>query len=212
MEDPAQARAYAEADFSEANQLFLERFARLLPASPAGARVLDLGCGPGAITLDFARRHPGCRITAVDGAEAMLAHAHDALNAAPDLRESVQLECLRLPCPSLPEHAFDIILSNSLLHHLHDPDVLWQTVKRSARAGATVMVMDLARPADEKEVEALIVQYAADAPEVLRRDFRNSLLAAFTPEEIEEQLRHHDLGYLRVERISDRHLSIEGRL
>ncbi len=212
MDDPAQAHAYAEADFSEANGLFLDRFARLDPSPPTGARVLDLGCGPGDITLAFARRYPDCHITAIDGAEAMLSHARCALEGDPDLRGRIRLECLRLPSSSLPREGFDILLSNSLLHHLSDPDVMWRTLRHCARPGATVLVMDLARPADADAVDALVATYAADAPEVLRNDFRNSLFAAYEPAEVEAQLRRHGLGHLRVQEISDRHLSVEGRL
>ena len=58
--------------------------ARLSP----GARVLDLGCGPGALALHLARR--SCRVTAVDAAPAMLAQAGQRLRAA-GLEEQVTL-------------------------------------------------------------------------------------------------------------------------
>jgi hypothetical protein len=45
-----------------------------------------------------------------------------------------------------------------------------------------------------------------------RRDFFNSLLAAFTPREIEAQLRQAGSSHLEVEVISDRHLIVYGRL
>jgi hypothetical protein len=50
--------------------------------------------------------------------------------------------------------------------------------------GAPVLVMDLMRPASPAAAEALVEQYAAGEPEVLRRDFYNSLLAAFEPGEV----------------------------
>ena len=50
-----------------------------------------------------------------------------------------------------------------------------------------------------------------DCAAVLRRDFRNSLAAAFTPEEVAEQLRGAGLAHLVVERVSDRHLTVSGR-
>ena len=212
MDGLEQARAYAEEDFSEPNELFLERFRLLHPQSPGAARVLDLGCGPADICLRFARVYPLLRMHALDGSEAMLAHARRALEREPELASRVQLLCATLPSGRIGEAAYDIVLSNSLLHHLHDPDVLWDTIKNAARPGATVLVMDLFRPPSEAATAALVAAHAATAPEVLRRDFHNSLLAAFTPEEVEAQLRAAGLLQLRVERVSDRHLAVSGRI
>ena len=49
------------------------------------------------------------------------------------------------------------------------------------------------------------MRYSRDEPEVLRRDFYNSLLAAYRPEEVREQLDRAGLKRLRVEAVSDRH-------
>jgi len=72
--------------------------------------------------------------------------------------------------------------------------------------------MDLARPDSEAQVDALVAAYAGEAPGVLRRDFRNSLCAAFTEEEVRGQLTAAALDSLTVERCSDRHLLVSGRL
>jgi hypothetical protein len=63
MDDEAQARAYAEADFEEPNARFVALYREFVGALPAGAAVLDLGCGPGDITLRLAAesRHRGAR-------------------------------------------------------------------------------------------------------------------------------------------------------
>jgi hypothetical protein len=54
--------------------------------------------------------------------------------------------------------------------------------------------------------------YAAGEPEVLRRDFYNSLLAAFTIEEIQVQLTGAGLSGLAARSVSDRHVVISGRM
>ena len=46
---------------------------------------------------------------------------------------------------------------------------------------------------------------------MLKEDFYNSLLAAFTPAEVEDQLAAAGLS-LEIETISDRHLLVSGRL
>lgn len=209
MDDPTQALAYAREDFAEARELFLAEFAALHPRDFTGL-ALDLGCGPADIPIAVARRYATARIDALDGAEAMLVHAQQALDREPDIAPRVQLVCDYLPSPKLPEHGYDAVLSNSLLHHLPDPAALWATVKRCARPGAAVCVMDLLRPADAATVDALVAAHAAAAPDVLRRDFRNSLFAAYEIGEVEAQLAAAGLATLAVRRISDRHLAVTG--
>lgn len=210
MDNAEQAKAYAEADFSEPNQLFLELFRPLAPSGPFEA--LDLGCGPADITLALARAYPEVRIQGLDGAEAMLSFGRRALAAAPELAPRVSLVCACLPNPGLRRPWFDAVLSNSLLHHLAEPQVLWQTLKDCARPGAAVLIMDLLRPASPAAADELVTNYAADAPPVLQRDFRNSLFAAFTLDEVRTQLDAAGLGCLQVGQVSNRHLAISGRL
>jgi hypothetical protein len=59
-------------------------------------------------------------------------------------------------------------------------------------------------------VDALVDEYAAGAPEVLREDFRNSLRAAFTIEEVQAQLQSAHLASLAVQAVGDRHLVVAG--
>ena len=212
MEGRAQAQAYAEADFSEPNELFIRCFRELQPAFLGPARVLDLGCGPADIVLRFARAYPQAECHALDGSAAMLELARQALAMQPELLARISLRQAILPSASLANAGYDVILSNSLLHHLGDPGVLWHTLRQAGRPGTAVLVMDLRRPASAAQVEKLVAAYAADAPQVLRRDFRNSLYAAFTPQEVEAQLAECGLEQLRVERVSDRHLTVRGFL
>jgi SAM-dependent methyltransferase len=114
-----------------------------------------------------------------------------------------------LPAVSLPQANYDIIFSNSLLHHLPDPMVLWQVIKHYAGPGARVVIMDLLRPASIDEARAMVRAYAADEPDALKRDFYQSLLAAFRMEEIAGQIAQAGLN-LDIEQISDRHVFITG--
>jgi len=93
---------------------------------------------------------------------------------------------------------------------MRDPLALWQTVKHCAMPGAPGFVMDLCRPDSRERAQALVDEYAADEPPVLRHDFFHSLLAAYLPEEVEAQLGATGLEGLKVEQISDRHLLISG--
>jgi SAM-dependent methyltransferase len=210
MADPAQALAYAEADFSESNGLFVELFRRLQP-SPFTGSMLDLGCGPGDIPIRLARAFADARIDAVDGAEAMLALARSAVAGDAGLSARIRWICARIPsAEAMPKAPYDALLSNSLLHHLSDPLDLWRTLRAAARPGAPVLVMDLARPADADGVDRVLAAHAAGAPEVLWNDFRNSLFAAYTVEEVRDQLAAAGIAGMSVEMVSDRHLAVWG--
>ncbi|MCW8972591.1 MAG: methyltransferase domain-containing protein [Gammaproteobacteria bacterium] len=210
MDDFEQARAYALADFEEPHTQFIELFRQHFPEEVVNGVVLDIGCGTGDITKRFAYAYPACRIHAVDGAEQMLMFARQTVDFEM-LHERVRLFQRTLPTDSLAKEKYDVLICNSLLHHLAEPQVLWDTVKQFAKEGAAVFVMDLMRCESTKQAAAMVREYAANEPEVLQRDFYNSLLAAFTPAEVEAQLAEAGLSHLTVEVVSDRHLIVSGR-
>ncbi len=207
MNDPRQARSYAQADFSEATRLFLQLF-ELRFSHHVPHRIVDLGCGPGEITMAFASAYPHSHVTGVDGAGAMLDLANEALRQCPELEKRVEWQLTLLPDASW--QTYDTLISNSLLHHLHDPQVLWQQIRNWGTPGAAVLVMDLYRPPSKHAAKSIVEHYAADSPDILQKDFFNSLCAAFTKEEIRQQLEKSGLEAFQVEIVSDRHLAIWG--
>lgn len=211
MLDAAQARAYASADFAAPHQRCIELLLDRHRELPGLGTALDLGCGPGDMTLRLARALPAWSIDALDGSPAMLALARDAAR-----RDGVQSRVsfceVVLPQGGPPRPSYDLLFSNSLLHHLDSPAVLWSAVPRWGRTGSFVFVMDLLRPSSDAEVLTLVDRYAAAEPEVLRRDFYNSLRAAYEPAEVREQLLAARLADLALEIVSDRHFIVWGRL
>jgi SAM-dependent methyltransferase len=211
MDEAEQAQAYADADFTEPNERFVGYFESTYPDLRTGA-VLDLGCGPGDIVLRLATRHPGLVVHGLDGSAAMLHFAAERLHEAPALGGRVQFVEGFLPGATLPLPAYDAVISNSLLHHLHEPQHFWCAVRDAGAPGAAVLVMDLFRPQSERAAHALVEQYAGNEPAVLQRDYFASLCAAFEPGEIEAQLRECGLHTLQVRTVSDRHVLVTGRL
>jgi SAM-dependent methyltransferase len=211
MDSEAQTLAYAEADFNESNSLFAERFLTRFSDLPGSGRLADLGCGPGDITLRLAHALPGWQLTGFDAGPNMLRHAQRRLDGE-SLAPRVSFRLAYLPDATLPCAAWDAVVSNSLLHHLPDPQVLWDSIIQLAAPRAAVQVMDLMRPDSEARAQELLGLYAADAPAVLREDFFNSLLAAYRPEEVSEQLRTAGLDRLEIDQASDRHWIVSGRL
>jgi ubiquinone/menaquinone biosynthesis C-methylase UbiE len=212
MNDEKQARAYADADFDEPHNRFIELFREAFPGFEAGGFVLDLGCGPGDIAVRFARAFSACTVHGIDGAGAMLRCGWERLGQASDIAGRVELIHGMLPGANLPRPRYDAVISNSLLHHLAEPSIIWQTVKTRAAPGAAVFIVDLLRPQTESEAYRLVDVYMQDEPEILRRDFYNSLVAAYTVREVRAQLEAAGLGYLASKQVSDRHLAVWGKM
>jgi ubiquinone/menaquinone biosynthesis C-methylase UbiE len=211
MSAQAQAQAYTRANFAAAHRLYPKHFAEKFPRRPDRATVLDLGCGPCDVTIRFAKANPGYTFHAVDGSAAMLRHAKRAVKSAGLSRRLKLIEGF-IPGAPIPRRSYDVILSSSFLHHLHDPQVLWQTVRQCAKRGTIVFVPDLRRPSSRAKAREFVRKYSGAEPEILRRDFYNSLLAAFTPAEVRQQLAGAGLNTLKVEIVSDRHLLVFGKM
>jgi 2-polyprenyl-3-methyl-5-hydroxy-6-metoxy-1,4-benzoquinol methylase len=207
MDDPEQALVYARADFEKENQGFIDRFHEYYPEFTEG-HILDLGCGPGDIPVRFARTLPSCRITGVDASEPMIGLAGASVKQA-GLSDRITFRCERFQAVSLIEPA-DAAVSNSLLHHVPNPLQFWYRLRQLVKPDSPVLVMDLLRPNSPEEAQAIVDLYAEKEPEVLRRDFYRSLLAAFTENEVAAQLAEMNLSRLIIDVVDDRHWVVSG--
>lgn len=207
MDDPEQALVYARADFEKENQGFVDRFREYFPDFSEG-HVLDLGCGPGDIPIRFARTVSGCRITGVDASAPMVRLAEEAVQQA-GLSSRITFRCERFQ-DLAGTNVADAAISNSLLHHVPNPLQFWHKLRLVMRPGSPVLVMDLLRPDSPEEAQAIVDRYASGAPDILRRDFYHSLLAAFTEDEIGAQLAQMNLTRLLIDVIDDRHWVVGG--
>ena len=212
MNGEEQVQAYAAADFSSGDQATMDGVQQLIAetsALPAAPTVIDLGCGPGNITLRLAELYPQARVVGIDGAEAMLALARERAR-----HQGLEISFLCLPLQDLLHHDLvgqaDLIVSNSLLHHLHQPQLLWKVTQAMAAPGCRTFHRDLRRPASPLEVHQLRLKHLPSAPEVLQRDFEASLAAAFEPEEVVDELRNLGLSQLNVATEDDRYLVVSG--
>lgn len=207
MEDEAQVLAYAGADFAEENQGFVDRFREYFPDFSDG-QIFDLGCGPGDIAIRMARALPMCRVTGVDASAPMIRLAEEAVAQA-GLFPRVSFRCERFQDVAGANQA-DAAISNSLLHHVPNPLQFWNKLRLLVKPGSPVLVMDLLRPDSPEAAQAIVDQYAGNEPDVLRRDFYNSLLAAFTEDEIGAQLAQMNLTRLLIDVPDDRHWVVGG--
>jgi SAM-dependent methyltransferase len=114
-----------------------------------GARVLDVGCGPGALSAAAAKR--GARVTGVDLAEGMLAEAR---------RRHPEIEFVCADAEALPfgDGAFDVALGAFLVNHLPNAE----TAVAEMRRVASRVALAAWGPEDEVAFLALPSRAAAD--------------------------------------------------
>ena len=210
MNEEIQTDAYAQADFKEPNIHFINLFQKTFSKNITG-NVLDIGCGNADITLRFARAFPNCYIDAIDGSRSMLKHGSKALEReSENIQKRVTFVQGIVPSIKLPRPHYDTIISNSVLHHIHEPILLWQFIKSHSTQNTKIFIGDLLRPTSKEKAAEIVELYAINEPEILKVDFYNSLLAAFEISEIEEQLESSGMSNLSVRQISDRHVIISG--
>ena len=176
-------------------------------SSAASPSILDLGCGPGDFSRRLARAFPNAEVVGVDGAPTMLERA-----ASEPGSQGLNIKWVQSLFDGFDDpQGFDLIFSNSLLHHLHKPEQLWVALKSLVREDGWIHISDLRRPPSRTEAKEMVETYSGDEPDVLKR-LLPFVCAAFTPEEISGQCSAAGLQELHVETFGDRHVLIYGRL
>lgn len=112
--------------------------AYLEPYLTSGASILDVGCGPGTITAEFADRVGGDgRVVGVDASADVVAMASTTQarpNASYAVGDVYALE--------MPDDTFDIVHAHQVLQHLADPVAALREMRRVCRPGGIVAARD----------------------------------------------------------------------
>jgi ubiquinone/menaquinone biosynthesis C-methylase UbiE len=166
--------------------------------------VLDLGTGTALIPIELCRRYEPCRVMAADAAANMLDLARYNVEAA-GLTERIQLA--RVDAKSLPFAAgmFDVVMSNSIIHHIPEPASVLAEAFRVVRPGGLLFFRDLLRPQSTSELQHLVETYAAGANEHQRKMFAESLHAALSLAEIQSLIAALGFDPATVRQTTDRH-------
>lgn len=108
---------------------------------PAGAHVLDLGCGAGLDTLIAARRAgPTGRVLGVDFSEAMLARAREAASRSGSSATFCRADAERLPVGTA---SVDVALVNGIFNLNPARSEIFRELARVVRPGGPVFAAEL---------------------------------------------------------------------
>lgn len=112
----------------------------LLPHLSAGLDLLDVGSGPGTITLDLARLVSPGRVVGIDSEELVVANAN-GLAADTDL-SNVSFEVGDAYALDFPDASFDVVHAHQVLQHLADPVAALREFRRVLRPGGIMAARD----------------------------------------------------------------------
>jgi ubiquinone/menaquinone biosynthesis C-methylase UbiE len=210
----AYASAAAQSYLESIDRTFVDHLARLIAGTglETSARVLDFGCGPGQIPILIAQRWPAMKVLGIDAGPNMIEQAHKDTSAA---GVNVEYAVVRLGPQGdarLPyaDAEFDVVLCNSVMHHLDDPVGTLDELARVAKPPGAVLVRDLLRPPAPfypLHVRLFGRHYSGE----MRRLYEVSVHAAYTIDEMKHMLRRSRLndGRTRVFQRGLTHLGIE---
>ena len=201
MDAPDEADLYDAMDHDAVNQQFVRD---LVAGGAVGPNVLDLGTGPAAIPILLCEAQPQCRVVGVDASPSMLHLArHNVINAGYEL--SIQLELTDAKVFEWNDDLFHTLISNSLIHHVANPETVVDSVTQWLQPGGRVFIRDLVRPDDEATIEHWVAKYAGNEPEYCQQLLRQSFHAALTLGEMRELVARSGADPQCVMMTSDRH-------
>jgi ubiquinone/menaquinone biosynthesis C-methylase UbiE len=208
MGTPREAEEYDAMDHQEVNRLFVDD---LFASGAVAGDILDLGTGTALIPIELSSRDDDCRIMAVDLSVPMLDKARYNIEVA-GCRERIELRQLDAKQLPFADGMFDIVMSNSIIHHIAQPLLVLREAVRVARAGGRVFFRDLRRPANENALRRLVEIHAANANDPQRQMFEASLRASLNLVEIRALVEQLNFDGETVQPTSDRHWTWHARV
>ncbi len=212
MDSEKEAQEYNDMDHSVVNQHFVEELCKFAGDQAGDNKeadldfgdVLDLGTGTALIPIELCRQDHECRVMAVDLAVSMLELARYNVEAA-GMIERITLAQVDAKKMGYDRGSFDLVMSNSIIHHIPEPLICLREMVRVAAEDGLLFIRDLMRPHDAETLEQLVLDYTGQESEYSQQLFRDSLHAALSLDEIRALVASLGFNPNSVQATSDRH-------
>jgi ubiquinone/menaquinone biosynthesis C-methylase UbiE len=205
MDTWLEATAYDAMDFESVNTAFATD---AIDLDPHAIKILDVGTGTARIPILMCQQRPQYLITGIDLAQSMLIIGQRNVEEA-GLNQRIRLERVDSKRTPYPDLEFDMIVSNSLVHHLPNPLSFFQEIKRLVRPGGAILIRDLIRPESDDVVDELVARIGGEYDAHQQQLFRDSLKAALTLTEVQGLIDRVGLAQVTLSQSSDLHWTIE---
>jgi ubiquinone/menaquinone biosynthesis C-methylase UbiE len=204
MDTWLEATAYDGMDFGSVNMTFATDAIAL---DPHAIKILDIGTGTARIPILMCQERPQYLFTAIDLAQSMLILAQRNVEVA-SLTQRIRLERVDSKQMPYPDLEFDMLISNSLVHHLPDSLSLFGEIKRLVKPGGAILIRDLIRPESDQIVDQLVDKLGESYDIHQQKLFADSLKAALTLAEVQDLIDRVGLRDVNLAQTSDLHWTI----
>lgn len=207
MDTAEEAAVYDELDRLFGEVLFQGFAESAVRMGTAAGRVLDVGTGPGRISIRVSKLNPALSIDAIDLSRSMLDLA--AANAARNgVGSRIRFQVGDAKNVPFPDGTFDLVICHNMLHQLPDPIVTLREINRVAKPEGAILVRDVRR-LPSWLMEPLLRLYCLRYGRTLRRLTYDSYRAGLSRAEFVEMVRQVGIDRARITTQLMSHISVE---
>jgi ubiquinone/menaquinone biosynthesis C-methylase UbiE len=211
MDDSAEVEAYssaaAQSYLNAIDDTFVEHAVRLARGRERG-RALDIGTGPGQIVLKLARQLTRWKFVGVDRSPNMIAQGLASLSTAAELAGRVQFYVADGNQLPFRDWTFDLVVCNSVLHHLAEPQKLLTEIARLAKPGGAILLRDLRRPS-RFAYPFHVRRHGRHYHGLMYKLYCDSVRSAYTFEELQNLLDSSPMQRAKIFEHAKTHIGIE---
>jgi ubiquinone/menaquinone biosynthesis C-methylase UbiE len=204
MDTVEEALLYDAMDHQQVNHQFVSD---LLALEPNLQATLDVGTGTALIPILLASKRSEAHIIAIDLAHHMLERARRHV-VGQKLQQQITLQAADAKQMPWPTGTFTCVVSNSIIHHIPEPQASFAEKVRVLAPGGLLFVRDLVRPDDEAGIEELMNLHVHEEPRAAQVLFEASLRAALSLSEIKTIAQAVGIPAQAISMSSDRHWTL----
>ncbi len=144
FDDPAWTDGYYRRNARNIHQMGKRIVGLLKKSGFTGGKILDTGCGFGAVAMEIAGAFPQTEIHGIDLGNTILEKGRSLIEAA-GLTDRITLSKGDVGQIDFPDDTFDVVVNTFMLHIVEKPLKMLNEMERVAKPEARILIVDLRR-------------------------------------------------------------------